>query len=65
MSNFENEKTPATKPEIKKDPSISHKVGDAVERVGEKLKDVGAEKLGNSVYQAGNKLEHKDERKNK
>lgn len=38
--------------------SITHKVGDAVERVGEKLKDLGAKKVGTAVYNAGNKLEH-------
>lgn len=47
-----------------KEESLIQKAGDAIERVGEKLKDMGAEKLGNAVYQAGNKLEH-SEQKNK
>ena len=44
------------KPEEKT--TVSHKLGDAVERVGEKLKDLGATKVGSKVYNAGNKLEH-------
>ena len=43
---------------VKKDETIAQKVGDVVERVGGKLKDMGAEKLGSAVYNAGNKLEH-------
>ncbi len=46
--------------DVKKDETIAQKVGDVVERVGEKLKDMGAEKLGSAVYSAGNKLEHSD-----
>jgi hypothetical protein len=46
-----------------KDDSITHKVGDVVERVGEKLKEMGADKVGSAVYNAGNKLEHKDQAK--
>lgn len=60
MANFDS-KNPVQKP-MKKDESLSHKAGDAIERVGEKLKDVGAEKLGNAVYKAGNKLEHSDKK---
>ena len=59
--------TPSVKPDVKagmkRDESISHKVGDAVERFGEKLKDMGAEKIGSAVYKAGNKLEHSEELK--
>ncbi len=47
-------------PGVQKDETIAQKVGDVVERVGEKLKDMGAEKLGSAVYNAGNKLEHAD-----
>lgn len=43
--------------------SISHKVGDKVERAGEKLKNAGAQTLGNAVYKAGNKLEHASDHK--
>ena len=45
----------------KKDESIKHKLGDAIERVGEKLTDMGASKIGKQVYNAGNKLEHSEE----
>ena len=45
---------------VKKDETIAQKVGDVVERVGEKLKGMGAEKLGSAVYNAGNKLERPD-----
>jgi hypothetical protein len=43
--------------------SLSHKVGDKIERMGEKLKHKGAGKLGASVYRAGNKIEHSGEDK--
>ena len=49
---------------VKKGESLKHKTGDAIERVGEKLKDMGAKKLGQKVYNAGNKLEHSEERRN-
>lgn len=78
MAQFEkNEKTaapsmkPAVKPDVaqnvndgaKNEESISYKVGDGLERVGEKLKDMGAEKIGSAVYNAGNKMEHSDKAK--
>jgi hypothetical protein len=44
-----------------KDQSVKHKIGDAIEKVGEKLTDLGASKIGKSVYNAGNKLEHSDD----
>lgn len=43
--------------------SMTHKVGDAIERVGEKLQDMGAKKVGQAVYKAGNKIEHSGEDK--
>ena len=42
--------------------SLKHKTGDVIERMGEKLKDMGAVKAGNAVYKAGNKLEHSYEK---
>lgn len=60
--NVQKMNKPATSP---KEETLVQKAGDAIERVGEKLKDLGAEKLGNAVYQAGNKLEHSEERKQK
>ena len=49
------------KPEDKT--SVTSKLGDKVERVGEKLKNMGADKLGGAVYNAGNKLEHSKDSK--
>ncbi len=46
----------------KKD-SFSRKLGDKIERVGEKLREKGATKLGNAVYRAGDKIEHSGEEK--
>lgn len=45
--------------------TTTHKVGDAIERVGEKVKDMGAEKLGQKIYNTGNKIEHSKDQKNK
>lgn len=52
------------KPETDKT-STSHKVGDAIERVGEKVKDMGADKIGQKIYNTGNKIEHSNEKKTK
>ena len=46
------------KPMDKKSESVSKKVGDAVERTGEKITQAGAEKIGGAVKRAGDKLEH-------
>ncbi len=43
--------------------SLTHKAGDAIERLGEKLQDMGATKVGQAVYKAGNKLEHSGDKK--
>lgn len=43
--------------------TIAHKVGDKIERLGEKISKAGAQKLGKSVYNAGNKIEHMSDRK--
>lgn len=51
------------KPMEPKKETVTHKVGDAIERAGEKLKDAGAEKLGNAVYRTGNKIEHSQDEK--
>ena len=53
---MENDKIVKKQPEEKT--SMTKKLGDTVERVGEKLKDMGAHKAGTAVYNAGNKLEH-------
>lgn len=45
--------------------SFKHKVGDAIERVGEKMQDMGAEKAGKAVYRKGNEIEHADDNKRK
>ncbi len=43
--------------------NISHKVGDFVERVGQKISDAGAKKIGNAIHDAGDKLEHSSDNK--
>ncbi len=42
---------------------VAHKIGDMIERAGEKVKNAGAEKLGNAIYRAGNKIEHMSDNK--
>jgi hypothetical protein len=40
-----------------------HKAGDKIERLGEKLREKGAKKIGDALYRSGNKIEHaKDEK---
>ena len=43
---------------LAKKEGFTHKVGDGVERLGEKISNAGASKLGNAVYKTGNKIEH-------
>lgn len=43
--------------------SFSHKVGDKIERAGEKLERAGAEKIGRVVSNAGDKIEHMKDKK--
>lgn len=45
--------------------AFTKKAGDKLERVGEKISKAGAKKIGDAVYNAGNKLEHLNERKEK
>jgi hypothetical protein len=37
---------------------IAHKLGDKIERSGEKLKRKGADKIGEAVYRTGDTIEH-------
>lgn len=43
--------------------SLTHKLGDKIERVGEKVSDMGGKKIGKKIYNVGNKIEHKNDRK--
>lgn len=46
----------------KKNEPIAKKIGDKIERVGEKISHAGAEKIGTAVSRAGDKLEHSADR---
>ncbi len=46
---------------MEKNESISRKIGDTVEKVGQKISNTGAKDLGDKVFNAGDKLEHMDE----
>lgn len=48
--------------DLKKEP-LTKKAGDKIERLGEKISNAGAEKVGKAVYNAGNKLEHSQDNK--
>ena len=41
--------------------SFTHKLGDAIERIGEVVSKTGATRLGSAIYNFGNKVEHKDD----
>ncbi len=41
---------------------IARKVGDAIERAGEKLSDAGLKKVGNAVERFGDKIEHSQDK---
>ena len=43
--------------------TLSHKAGDQIEKVGQKISDMGAQKIGDAVSRAGDKLEHSQDNK--
>lgn len=43
--------------------NLTHKTGDAIERVGQKIQNAGAEKVGKAIYNAGDKIEHSRDNK--
>ncbi|MGZ3652473.1 MAG: hypothetical protein ACXVB9_19400 [Bdellovibrionota bacterium] len=51
------------KDKMTKKESFTHKAGDKIERVGQKLREKGATKLGDAIYKAGNKIEHSRDKK--
>ncbi|RYZ64123.1 MAG: hypothetical protein EOP09_16465, partial [Proteobacteria bacterium] len=55
--------TATTTPADQEKKSVSHKVGDSIEKAGTKIANAGAEKIGNAVYKAGDKIEHMNDKK--
>ncbi len=47
----------------KNEAPLSKKVGDKLERVGQKISNSGAEKIGSFISRMGDKLEHSGEDK--
>ncbi|MBC7420655.1 MAG: hypothetical protein H7328_08000 [Bdellovibrio sp.] len=43
--------------------TMTQKLGDKVESVGEKISHAGAKKVGNSISRAGDRLEHSKDQK--
>jgi hypothetical protein len=50
-------------PKAESKDSLSHKAGDKLERVGEKVSNAGFDKAGNAISNAGDKLEHMNDKK--
>lgn len=50
--------------DVKKEP-LSKKAGGKIERFGEKISSAGAQKIGNAISRAGDKLEHSQDAKRK
>lgn len=48
--------------DVNKKGSFNKNLGDKIERLGEKISDAGATKIGRKIYQGGDKLEHKDDK---
>lgn len=46
----------------KKQP-FTKKVGDKIDKLGEKVSNAGAQKIGNAISRAGDKLEHSQDKK--
>ena len=58
-----NTTTPATPKTADQKESVSHKVGDRIEKMGQKISNAGAEKLGEAIKNAGDKIEHMNDKK--
>lgn len=52
-----NETTDASK----KSEPMTKKLGDKIERLGDKVSEAGAEKIGQKIHRAGDKLEHSED----
>lgn len=52
-----NLNTPADKKTVKPSESLRDKVGGAIETAGQKIANAGAEKVGQAVYNLGDKIE--------
>lgn len=48
--------------DVNKKSSFNKGLGDKIERLGEKISSIGGTKIGKKIYDAGNKLEHKDDK---
>lgn len=48
---------------VGKNESFTRKLGDKIERVGEKISEKGADGLGRTVRDLGDKIEHSGDRK--
>ena len=42
---------------------IAHKVGETIEKLGQKISSAGASKIGKAISDAGDKIEHMNEEK--
>jgi hypothetical protein len=58
MDKFQDSKT--VKPTKE---GFAQKAGDAIERVGQKVTDMGAPSLGKKIYNAGDSIEHMNDKK--
>lgn len=53
----QNQKTPAPNTGAEK-PSVTKRVGDAIERLGDKIEHKGFKKVGDAIEKLGDKVEH-------
>lgn len=43
--------------------SFTHRLGDSIERLGKKISNAGAQRLGKAVYNTGDKIEHMNDKR--
>lgn len=53
-----------TTPKKEDKDTLSHKVGDKIERLGEKVEEKGYKKAGDAIGKFGDKVEHLQDEKN-
>lgn len=62
---MQNKTNPNMNVNNSKKEGFAHKVGDSIERLGEKVSNAGATKIGNAIRNAGDKIEHSQDDKKK
>ena len=63
MPNNQNKNLNKNATKVQQNEGLAHKLGDAIEKVGTKISNAGAPKIGQAIHDLGDKLEHSQDKK--